>query len=141
MRIIRAEAMGFCFGVRDALAVTDAVNQPELVTIHGELVHNAGVLAGFAERGFRMAGENDRRELPATPTVLITAHGVSETTSECTDRGRQTIDRYGACRCVLGVHRTARTLAAEGRHVLVIGRPGHVEVLGIVRGILPTSTW
>jgi len=134
MRIIRAEAMGFCFGVRDALAVTDAVDQPELVTIHGELVHNAGVLAGLAERGFRMAGENDRRELPATPTVLITAHGVSDHERvRLTASGKQLIDT--TCPLVLRVHRAARTLAAEGRHVLVIGRPGHVEVLGIVEDL------
>jgi 4-hydroxy-3-methylbut-2-en-1-yl diphosphate reductase len=134
MRIVRAEAMGFCFGVRDALAVTEAVDQPELVTIHGELVHNAGVLAGLEERGFRMVGENDRRELPATPSVLITAHGVSDhERMRLAVAGKRLIDT--TCPLVLRVHRAAQTLAAEGRHVLVIGRPGHVEVLGVVEDL------
>ena len=79
MRIIRADVLGMCFGVRDALAVIDGVDQPEQVTIHGELVHNEQVLAHLEARGFQQADETSRRELPLTGTVLITAHGVSQT--------------------------------------------------------------
>ncbi len=50
MRVIRAEAMGLCFGVRDALERTGTVPRPDLVTIHGELVHNETV-HGQLERG------------------------------------------------------------------------------------------
>jgi 4-hydroxy-3-methylbut-2-enyl diphosphate reductase IspH len=38
MRIIRAKVMGMCFGVRDALRITDSVRDPRQVTIYGELV-------------------------------------------------------------------------------------------------------
>ena len=44
LTVIRAREMGMCFGVRDALQVADEVEEPETVTIHGELVHNAVVL-------------------------------------------------------------------------------------------------
>jgi len=40
MKVIRAEVLGLCFGVRDALRALDAVAEPAQVTIHGELVHN-----------------------------------------------------------------------------------------------------
>ena len=40
MRVIRAEVMGLCFGVREALEVIDGVDEPATVTIHGQLVHN-----------------------------------------------------------------------------------------------------
>src|SRR5437660_7803466 len=78
MQVIRAEVLGMCFGVRDALQLIDEVKQPHAVTIHGELVHNEAVLSGLQARGFRMVGETTRHELPETPKVLITAHGVSQ---------------------------------------------------------------
>ncbi|HEV3005389.1 MAG TPA: 4-hydroxy-3-methylbut-2-enyl diphosphate reductase [Pirellulales bacterium] len=134
MQVIRAEAMGFCFGVRDAIEVAKSVERPDRVTIHGELVHNAGVLAGLKARGFQMTAEDDRQGPPATPLVLITAHGVSQRTRErLAAAGSRLIDT--TCPLVVRVHRAAQTLAGEGRHVLVIGRPGHVEVRGIVEDL------
>ncbi len=55
--VVRARAMGMCFGVRDALAVTDRLKEPETVTILGELVHNDEVLSGLSDRGFKMTSE------------------------------------------------------------------------------------
>ncbi len=78
MRVIRAETLGMCFGVRDALGVIDQIDMPGTVTIHGQLVHNEAVLQGLSRAGFAMTLEEDRREVPATPRVLITAHGISE---------------------------------------------------------------
>ncbi len=130
MHIVRAEALGFCFGVRDALAAAAAIECPAEVTIHGQLVHNEIVLGELAARGFRQADEG-QRQLDSRPTVLITAHGVSEKEhSRLMAAGKQLIDC--TCPLVRRAHRAARMLAAEGRHVLVLGRPGHVEVRGIV---------
>ena len=68
MKIIKADVLGMCFGVRDALAIIADVQRPEEVTIHGELVHNEKVLDDLSGRGFRMLGETQRRELPMTST-------------------------------------------------------------------------
>ena len=54
MRVIRAEVMGLCFGVRDALEVIDGIDEPSTVTIHGQLVHNEIVQGRLAARGFAM---------------------------------------------------------------------------------------
>src|SRR5205807_408141 len=71
---------------------------------------------------------------PATPLVMITAHGISDRERQRLEQaGKQLIDT--TCPLVLKVHRAARILAAEGRHVLIIGRPGHVEVLGILEDL------
>ncbi len=130
MQVIQAEAMGFCFGVRDALRATGHIRQPELVTIRGELVHNRDVMRGLSERGFRQQLEGETAELPDTPQVLITAHGVSDTElTRLTLAGKQIIDT--TCPLVRRAHQAARELAAEGRHVVVIGRAGHVEVRGL----------
>lgn len=131
MIVIRADAMGFCFGVRDALAVTQQIPNTESVTIHGELVHNETILGELTARGFQMTAEENRETLPQTPAVLITAHGVSETERRrLASAGKRMIDT--TCPLVRRVHQAARSLEREGFHVLVIGRRGHVEVRGII---------
>lgn len=134
MKIIRAEEMGMCFGVRDALQIAAEVEDPTRVTIHGELVHNPTVNRQLAAAGFRQSSEQERDCDVATPLVLITAHGVSNA-----ERGRlhaankRLIDT--TCPLVRRVHDAAIELASEGRHVLLIGKPGHVEVCGIVEDL------
>jgi 4-hydroxy-3-methylbut-2-enyl diphosphate reductase len=134
MQVIKAEVLGMCFGVRDALQILAAVPQPERVTIHGELVHNEAVLTQLGRRGFQMIQETQRRPLPLTDTVLITAHGVS-------DRERQRLEAAGkqlldtTCPLVRRAHDAAQKLQQQGRHVLVIGKRGHVEVQGIVEDL------
>jgi 4-hydroxy-3-methylbut-2-enyl diphosphate reductase len=135
MQVIRAEAMGMCFGVRDALALLETVESPRDVTIHGELVHNPTVLVQLDGRGFQRAEEHDRQELPQTPAVMITAHGVSDRERQrLIDAGKALIDT--TCPLVERAHQAAQKLQAEGRHVLVIGRRGHVEVRGIVEDLV-----
>ncbi len=75
MRIIRAEHLGMCFGVRDAieLALQQAAAEP--LTVLGDLVHNEAVLAELRGRGVKIAQQAAAVE---TQTVMITAHGASE---------------------------------------------------------------
>jgi 4-hydroxy-3-methylbut-2-enyl diphosphate reductase len=134
MQVLIADALGFCFGVRDALAAAVRTERPHAVTVYGELVHNESVGARLTELGFQNAGEDDRDHVPATPLVMITAHGVSDRErARLETAGKQLIDT--TCPLVVKVHRAARQLALEGRHVLVIGRPGHVEVRGILEDL------
>ena len=134
MRVIVAEVMGMCFGVRDALKRIAAVENPGRVTIHGELVHNEVVLTDLRGRGFAMVGEAERGGVPETPDVLITAHGVSDAERRRLEgAGKRLVDT--TCPLVTRVHRAALALQAEGYHVLVIGRPGHVEVRGIIEDL------
>lgn len=131
MRILRADAMGMCFGVRDALALVRTLGRPDEVTIHGELVHNEAILADLATRGFHQTPESRRVELPVTSRVVITAHGVSDRErARLLAAGKELIDT--TCPLVRRVHQAARELDAEGYFVVVLGRPGHAEVEGIV---------
>ena len=83
MRVIRAEVMGMCFGVRDALKIIAGVESPAEVTIHGQLVHNEMVLARLEASGFAMTSEVRRQAaIPGTPAVLITAHGDQRSRAE-----------------------------------------------------------
>jgi 4-hydroxy-3-methylbut-2-enyl diphosphate reductase len=135
MRVIRADVLGMCFGVRDALAVIDKIDEPAAVSIHGQLVHNAIVQSRLESRGFAIEDEAHRATtLPATPWVVITAHGIS-------DKERQRLEAAGkrmidtTCPLVTRVHQAARSLERDGYHVLVIGRRGHVEVEGLTEDL------
>lgn len=135
MEVLRASAMGFCFGVRDALAAALAVAEPHRVTIHGELVHNEAVHALLAGRGFRTVAEDRRAAaLPATEQVLITAHGISDRErGRLLAGGKTLLDT--TCPLVRKAHAAAVQLAAEGYHVLVLGKRGHVEVRGLTEDL------
>lgn len=133
MQILRAAEMGMCFGVRDALHVLSQLQRPEQVTIHGELVHNGEVLSMLDRRGFHRSPEKER-DVPETPVVLVTAHGISERERHrLSAAGKQIVDT--TCPLVHKVHETARQLQQEGRRVVVIGRRDHVEVRGIVEDL------
>jgi 4-hydroxy-3-methylbut-2-enyl diphosphate reductase len=134
MKVILADALGICFGVRDALEQADRAASPGEVTILGELVHNSQVLDRLDQRGFRRLAENDRGTVPETPQVMITAHGASDLSrARLVELGKAVIDT--TCPLVRRVHRAAKWLAAEGRHVIIIGRPGHVEVEGVLEDL------
>jgi 4-hydroxy-3-methylbut-2-enyl diphosphate reductase len=134
MEIIRASALGMCFGVRDAIHTAMNLERPSDVTIHGELVHNNHVLVQLREKGFCMREESERHDVPSTSTVLVTAHGIS-------DRERRRLRAAGmslidtTCPLVRRVHEAAQRLERDGLHVLVIGRPNHVEVQSITEDL------
>ncbi len=134
MQVVRAEAMGMCFGVRDALTLAHEIAEPKSTTIHGELVHNATVLADLEERGFAMTGEGSRTALPPTVAVMVTAHGISNRERDrLQGAGKSLIDT--TCPLVRRVHDAAQRLEADGYFVVVAGRRGHVEVRGIVEDL------
>jgi 4-hydroxy-3-methylbut-2-enyl diphosphate reductase len=130
MRIVLAEAMGMCFGVRDALAAMRAVERPAAVTVMGELVHNPAVNEEVAARGFALMASAEG-PLPETGEALITAHGISDAARlRLHQAGIRTIDT--TCPLVRRAHEAARRLAREGRFLVVAGKRGHVEVQGLV---------
>ena len=75
MRIIRAQSLGMCFGVRDAIALAFEHAEAAPLTILGDLVHNTTVLADLRAKGIAFADEAAQVK---TQTVMVTAHGASE---------------------------------------------------------------
>src|SRR6266853_1735525 len=112
MKIIRAEHLGMCFGVRDAiqLAVEQSRNQP--LTILGDLVHNETVLADLRARGIQIVGS---AAAVGTRSVMITAHGASERTLEAVkERGLAVLE--ATCPLVQLAHRAVKNLVDDGYH-------------------------
>lgn len=94
-KVILASHMGFCRGVKGALARFDACRKKlppgePLYVLH-ELVHNSEVTRQMAARGARFI--DDPRQLPQGAAVLVGAHGataaeetaVAARTSRCMD--------------------------------------------------------
>ncbi len=129
MRVIMAQAMGLCFGVRDALELAAGLDNPSEVTIYGELVHNEAVQGRLARRGYIALSETGRL-IPSTPAVMVTAHGIStRERARLEAAGKRVIDT--TCPLVRRVHREAEKLRDLGYFIVVVGKPGHVEVQGI----------
>lgn len=131
MKIIRAEHLGMCFGVKDAitLAVASAKHKP--LTILGDLVHNETVLAELRAQGIRFDQEPAN---VATKTVMVTAHGASERALKATrQRGLNVLE--ATCPLVHVAHRALAKLVREGFHPVIIGKRDHVEVLGMTEDL------
>ena len=131
MRIIRAEHMGMCFGVRDAieLALHEAAAGP--LTVLGELVHNATVLIELRARGIQIA---QQAAAVQTRTVLITAHGASEKAmGRVRARGLNVME--ATCPLVRSAHRAVAKLVRDGYHPVIVGRREHVEVRGLTEDL------
>ena len=131
MKIIRAEHMGMCFGVRDAIALAKETAQRKPLTILGDLVHNETVLSELRARGIQI--EQNVAAI-GTQTVMVTAHGASERRMNET-RGRGLNVLEATCPLVSVAHRSLAKLVREGFHPVVIGKPGHVEVLGLTEDL------
>lgn len=127
MKVIRAEHLGMCFGVKDAIELAFKTAQREPLTILGDLVHNETVLAELADRGIQVRQGVDEA---TTRAVMITAHGASERALNETKR-RGFIVLEATCPLVHAAHRSLARLVREGFHPVVIGKRDHVEVRGL----------
>jgi 4-hydroxy-3-methylbut-2-en-1-yl diphosphate reductase len=131
MQVIRAEHLGMCFGVRDAIALAVGRAEAAPLTILGDLVHNAGVLGTLRARGIAIAHDVSQVD---THTVMVTAHGASERALARTRaRGLEVVE--ATCPLVQVAHRAVRTLLADGYYPVIIGQRAHVEVRGLTEDL------
>ena len=132
MKILRAEHLGMCFGVKDAIALAMKAAEDEPLTILGDLVHNDNVLAEIRARGIQI--QNDAREV-STGTVMITAHGASERKlGAVRERGLRVLE--ATCPLVHVAHRAVAKLVRDGFHPIIIGKRDHVEVRGLTEDLV-----
>jgi len=127
MIIKLAEHYGLCFGVRDAIAQAERLAQQGPLTILGELVHNPVVRTRLADAGVLESGLAGSS---STPQVMITAHGASDSAREAwRSKGHGVAD--ATCPLVRHAHEQLRVLVQLGYSPIIIGKHGHVEVLGL----------
>lgn len=129
MRLILAENMGFCFGVRRAvnMAQEAAAKNGSVYTL-GELIHNTRAVNELKERGVFPISDLD--ELPEGGTLIIRSHGVPPAIlDECEKRRIPFID----CTCpfVTKIHDIVKEHYAQGYGIVITGNPNHPETIGI----------
>src|SRR5262249_38490487 len=131
MRIIRAEHLGMCFGVRDAIALATAQAEAGPLTILGDLVHNETVLSDLRARGITIEQQAARVK---TQTVMVTAHGASERALERTRAlGLNVLE--ATCPLVRVAHQAVAKLVRAGFHTVIVGKRDHVEVRGLTEDL------
>ena len=106
MKIIRAEHLGMCFGVRDAIQLAREKAAQEPLTILGDLVHNETVLESLRRDGVQIESDATRVQ---TRQAMITAHGASERTiTAAKAQGLEVFE--GTCPLVHHAHRAGGSL-------------------------------
>ena len=128
----RAEHLGMCFGVRDAINFARSKVAEHPITVMGELVHNTSVLDDLKKRGVRF---QDKPEQVDTKSAMITAHGTSNRVRNRAKMAGLKISD-ATCPLVHYAHQQLRKLADAGCHPIIIGRRGHVEVRGLTEDLV-----
>jgi 4-hydroxy-3-methylbut-2-en-1-yl diphosphate reductase len=127
--VLLARPRGFCAGVVRAIEIVERALQLHgaPVYVFHEIVHNGHVVADLRQRGAVFVDSLD--DVPPGATTVFSAHGVSlEIVRQAATRGLDVID--ATCPLVTKVHLQAQRYAAKGHAIVVIGHPGHEEVVG-----------
>lgn len=129
MRIVRARALGFCFGVRRAIeVVAEAAEKKGPIDSLGSIVHNPVVMEGLAAKGVQVVQGLDDVKSDA---LAVTAHGRGpEIVEEAAQRGLALID--ATCPIVRKSQKAAQALCAGGFRVIIYGEENHPEVRGVL---------
>ena len=129
--IIRAEHAGFCFGVKQAIDMTD--NQIEKrsegrIYTCGPLIHNRFVTDDLERRGVSIIDSIEEAE--AGDTVIVRSHGETrDFFQRAEEKGIHIVD--ATCPFVDRIHKLAEEASDRGKTVVIAGNGDHPEVIGI----------
>ena len=137
MVIIRAEKMGFCFGVKKAVEtcyeVANKIGTNKYIL--GMVVHNKDVVKEMEKIGFKIVNEDEILQgedfLKKDDIVIIRAHG---TTSQIIDKLKEKEVEIYDSTCIF-VDRIKEILIERetlGDEIIFIGDKEHPEVKGII---------
>jgi 4-hydroxy-3-methylbut-2-enyl diphosphate reductase len=127
---------GFCFGVTRAIKAAESELQNGALCCLGDIVHNGQEVARLENMGLRTIDYDDLRTLHHA-RVLLRAHGEPPSTYWIAQqRGLEVIDatcpvvkklqdRIRAC------YETHRNDEALPPQIVIYGKPGHAEVIGL----------
>lgn len=127
--IILARPRGFCAGVERAIDIVDIALKiyPPPVYVFHEIVHNSYVVRDLGERGAIFV--NSLEEVPDGAVLIFSAHGISpDVRTQASEKKLRVID--ATCPLVTKVHMEAVLFAKQGRTIILVGHPGHDEVIG-----------
>jgi 4-hydroxy-3-methylbut-2-enyl diphosphate reductase len=128
-RLLLASPRGYCAGVVRAIEIVERALEKwgPPVYVRKQIVHNAHVVRELEARGAVFV--DSEHEIPEGAATVFSAHGVSpRVRAAASARHLRVVD--ATCPLVAKVHAEARSFAAAGYALLVIGHAGHEEVEG-----------
>lgn len=140
MQVILANPRGFCAGVDRAVHAVDLALRRFGAPIYArhEIVHNKYIVANLKQRGVIFVDE--LCQVPDKSVVVLSAHGVAKAVyEEAAKRELSIIDL--TCPLVTKVHHQVDKYCRAGYEVIIIGHPGHVEVIGTIGQVDDDNRW
>ena len=137
MEVILASKAGFCFGVKRAVdkafeEAEKSKNENNRVYTYGPIIHNEEVTSQLSKSGVQIIDNLDEiTNLPKGTKIIIRSHGVGRDEFEKIEgAGLEIVD--ATCPFVSNIHKIVSEKSANGDVILLIGNPGHAEVMGTI---------
>jgi len=130
MRIYLPRKMGFCFGVKKAIAkVEDELKRGnDKIYCLGDLIHNPKVMEDLKRKGLKVIQDINQVK---KGTVFTRAHGVDyKIIEEGKKKGLKIVET--TCPYVLKVQKIARALAKKSYQIIMVGSVDHPEVKAVI---------
>jgi (E)-4-hydroxy-3-methyl-but-2-enyl pyrophosphate reductase len=129
MKLVVAQSIGFCSGVKRAIQGAEKVlSEESAVYCLGEIIHNPQVVERLKDQGMIIV--DDIAEVPRKSRFIIRSHGLSREAIELA-RDRKLIIHDFTCPKVKKIHTLVKTLTEEGYFIFIVGNPRHPEVKAI----------
>src|SRR5215204_1890082 len=131
-RVVVAQELGYCWGVRRALEIVEAAAESAgPIAPIGDVIHNPQVVERLRERGVEGATSVSEAAARGFRRVAITAHGMGpHLAGEAASAGVELIDT--TCPLVTKVQRLAQKLVRQGYFLVVYGDSYHPEVRSVI---------
>ena len=127
MKIIKAKNIGSCFGVKNAIAVTEKClkekNRP--IQFLGSLVHNEKIVQKYLDKKI-VFRKKINQALPGV--LIIQAHGFPPFPKNL---NKKIIIKDATCPLVKKVQNLAKSLCQQNYWIIIVGDKNHSEVKGI----------
>ena len=126
VRVIHADKTGFCFGVKRAVTMAEAVlkDAPGPIYSLGSIIHNEQVVKRLSEKGLRVISSIDQIK---GGVIIISSHGISPRIArDIKKSGIRIVDT--TCPFVRKAQDIAAKLNNEGYIVIIVGDANHPEV-------------
>lgn len=121
---------GFCFGVVYAIEMAeDILDHEDYLYCLGDIVHNDEEVRRLTDKGLRIIDHEQLKSL-RNEKVLVRAHGEAPSTYELALKN-ELILIDASCPVVLKLQNRIKNSYDEGDPILIFGKHGHAEVIGL----------
>jgi len=130
LKVTIDKSSGFCFGVVYAIDMAeDILDQEEYLYCLGDIVHNDEEVERLRVKGLRIIDHEKLKDL-RDEKVLIRAHGEAPSTYELALANNLTLID-ASCPVVLKLQNRIKGTHDAGEKILIFGKHGHAEVIGL----------